>query len=172
MHDCETDARPQAREHIAPIEPLQVGDEDADDESRFEAFTQARLARDPNSQSIFGGKQEAWLKQTLQASTATWKVLATSISMTSMIVDARIMPQALENKPDTELVRSGLQVFKGLLPGAYLLSVDQWDGFPAKRNEILELIRRGRQANAQAAVTRKNEEAAKSDFVEQQGGIY
>ncbi len=111
------------------------------DQVHFEAFMQARLARDPNSQSIFGGKQEAWLKQTLQASTATWKVLATSISMTSMIVDARIMPQALENKPDTELVRSGLQVFKGLLPGAYLLSVDQWDGFPAKRNEILDIMR-------------------------------
>lgn len=47
------------------------------------------------------------------------------------------------------------------------------DEVAAKRNEILELIRRGRQVNAQAAaVTRKREVEAKADFVEEQGGIY
>ena len=58
-------------------------------------------------------------------------------------------------KPDTEPPRATRQ-----------------DEIASKRNEILELIRRGRQANAQAAVTRKNDEAAKTDFVEEQGGIY
>ncbi len=47
------------------------------------------------------------------------------------------------------------------------------DEVAVKRNEILELIRRGRQVNAQAAaVTRKRDVEAKADFVEEQGGIY
>lgn len=58
-------------------------------------------------------------------------------------------------KPDTEPPRATRQ-----------------DEVAAKRNEILELIRRGRQANAQAATTRKREEETKTDFVEEQGGIY
>jgi len=107
----------------------------------YEAYAKARATRDPATQNIFGTKQETWLRATLQGSTATWKVVATSISMTSMIVDARSMPAVLVGKPDSDLVQSGLQVFKGLLPTAFLLSVDQWDGFPDKRQEILDLMR-------------------------------
>ena len=46
------------------------------------------------------------------------------------------------------------------------------DEIAARRNEILELIRRGRQANTQAATTRRREAAPKEDFVEEQGGLY
>ncbi|MXO74139.1 penicillin-binding protein [Altererythrobacter aerius] len=57
-------------------------------------------------------------------------------------------------KPDTEPPRATRQ-----------------DAVAAKRNEILEMIRRGRQANAQAAATRQRA-APQADFVEEQGGIY
>ncbi|MFN6934771.1 MAG: penicillin-binding protein 1A [Tsuneonella sp.] len=57
-------------------------------------------------------------------------------------------------KPDTEPPRATRQ-----------------DEVAAKRNEILELIRRGRQATAQAATTRQREDRP-DDFVEEQGGLY
>ncbi len=46
------------------------------------------------------------------------------------------------------------------------------DEVAARRNEILETIRRGRQVRAKATVTQKREETQKKDFVEDQGGIY
>ena len=57
-------------------------------------------------------------------------------------------------KPDTEPPRATRQ-----------------DEIAARRNEILEMVRRGRQANARAATARQQEEA-QSDFVAEQGGIY
>jgi penicillin-binding protein 1A len=57
-------------------------------------------------------------------------------------------------KPDTEPPRATRQ-----------------DEIAAKRNEILEMIRRGRQAAASTTTTRRNEERP-GDFVEEQGGIY
>jgi penicillin-binding protein 1A len=57
-------------------------------------------------------------------------------------------------KPDTEPPRATRQ-----------------DEIAAKRNEILELIRRGRQAASTAASTRQNVERP-ADFVAEQGGLY
>jgi penicillin-binding protein 1A len=57
-------------------------------------------------------------------------------------------------KPDTEPPRATRQ-----------------DEIAAKRNEILEIIRRGRQAAARAATTRQNVER-QGDFVAEQGGLY
>jgi len=57
-------------------------------------------------------------------------------------------------KPDTEPPRATRQ-----------------DEVAARRNEILEMVRRGRQANVRAATARQQEEA-QSDFVAEQGGIY
>ena len=56
-------------------------------------------------------------------------------------------------KPDTEPPRS-----------------TRSDAIAAKRNEILELIRRGRQGATSAANSGRDDEP--SDFVEDQGGIY
>ncbi|MFA9199997.1 MAG: penicillin-binding protein 1A [Cypionkella sp.] len=58
-------------------------------------------------------------------------------------------------KPDTEPPRATRQ-----------------DEVAAKRNEILELIRRGRQAAARAAAPRRPEPEPREDFVEEQGGLY
>jgi penicillin-binding protein 1A len=58
-------------------------------------------------------------------------------------------------KPDTEPPRATRQ-----------------DEIAAKRNEILEMIRRGRQARSQTTTARKVEQAPENDFVAEQGGIY
>jgi penicillin-binding protein 1A len=58
-------------------------------------------------------------------------------------------------KPDTEPPRATRQ-----------------DEVATKRNEILEIIRRGRQASARQTTVRRQQEARPADFVEEQGGIY
>jgi penicillin-binding protein 1A len=58
-------------------------------------------------------------------------------------------------KPDTEPPRATRQ-----------------DEIAARRNEILELIRRGRQARAEQTPTTTRRESETKDFIEEQGGIY
>ena len=82
------------------------------------------------SQNVLGTTQQAWLQNTLKASTATWKVLGNSFSSTPMVVDftnpliAAILPPDFPDAFRTRL----------------LLDADQWDGFPQKRAEILGLL--------------------------------
>jgi len=72
----------------------------------------------------YGDDQSAWLAERLDAEAdATWKVLGSSTAFTSLIVD--------------------LRPFAGMIPpGAPLpitqlyLDVDQWDGFPAARQNL------------------------------------
>ena len=111
------------------------------EKKHYEAFQRARLARAANAQDVLGATQEAWFRETLSASTATWKLVATSISFTSMIVKASSFPASLVGHPDEALIRSGLGLFNALLPTAYLLNADQWDGFPDKRDALLDLMR-------------------------------
>lgn len=107
----------------------------------FEALQRARLLRDPKAQDVMGASQEAWFRQTLSGSDATWKLVASSISFTRMIVHASSYPAPLVGHPDETLIRSGLALFKALLPTPYLLNVDQWDGFPATREALMSLMR-------------------------------
>lgn len=81
-------------------------------------------------ENAYGAAQQAWLQSTLTGSTATWKILGSSISATPMIVDfthPAIAPMLPPGFPDA--YRTKLQ-----------LNADQWDGFPHKRQEILGLL--------------------------------
>ncbi|MGE5236003.1 MAG: alkaline phosphatase D family protein [Acidobacteriota bacterium] len=83
------------------------------------------------SEDVYGAAQEAWIRQTLSASTATWKVYASSVSMTPMILDftspliAPLLPPGFPDQLRTRL----------------LIDADQWDGFPHKRAEIVGLLK-------------------------------
>lgn len=78
------------------------------------------------AQDALGEPQEAWLLETAQGP-QTWKVVASSVSTTSMIWDLRaktdVEPPTVRNR--------------------YYFSVDQWDGFPDKRRELLTALRDG-----------------------------
>jgi alkaline phosphatase D len=76
------------------------------------------------AQDALGEAQEAWLLEAARQS-QTWKVVASSVSPTSMIWDLR-------NKPDVE---------PATVRNRYYFSVDQWDGFPDKRRELLTTLR-------------------------------
>lgn len=86
----------------------------------FDLFAAVRYAANPASQDAFGVAQESYLLQQLAAATTTWKVVASSTSMTSMTFN--------------------LQSISGIPPAlanTFYLNLDQWDGFPNKREQLL-----------------------------------
>ncbi|MBI4953350.1 MAG: alkaline phosphatase D family protein [Myxococcales bacterium] len=109
----------------------------------FDIFARARFAASAQSQDLFGASQQTWLDNTLSQATATWKVLGTSISLAAMIIDMRpaSFPPSLEGLPDSADIHAGAGLFQAFFPEPYLFSVDQWDGFPDKRAELLDTLR-------------------------------
>ncbi|GHG69110.1 alkaline phosphatase D family protein [Comamonas sp. JC664] len=77
------------------------------------------------SENIFGTEQEAWLRQAMTESTSAWNIVVSSISLTSMVFQ-------LSDKldvPDLTLRQD------------FYFNVDQWDGFPTKKQEFLKFLR-------------------------------
>ncbi|MGH9111567.1 MAG: alkaline phosphatase D family protein [Acidimicrobiales bacterium] len=69
---------------------------------------------DDPARTMLGSDQEAWLGETLGASDATWNVLAQQVVMTKL----------------------------ALIPGTDdLFNLDQWDGYPASRQRVVDLLR-------------------------------
>lgn len=83
---------------------------------------------DTNVDEVFGATQENWFKGTLDNSTATWKIFVSSVSAAPMILDF--------SNPD----------IAALLPEEFpwhyriQLNNDQWDGFPVKKQEMLNYL--------------------------------
>ncbi len=75
------------------------------------------------AEDALGEAQEAWLLESARGP-ETWKVVVSSVSTTSMIWDLRakadVEPPTVRNR--------------------YYFSVDQWDGFPDKRRELMTAL--------------------------------
>jgi alkaline phosphatase D len=88
----------------------------------YAAWRYATTGRE--AQDALGEAQEAWLLESARRA-ETWKVVASSVSLTSMIWDLRgktdVEPPSVRNR--------------------YYFSADQWDGFPDKRRELLTALR-------------------------------
>jgi alkaline phosphatase D len=82
------------------------------------------------SEDAFGQTQENWIKSAFTASDATWKVLASSTSMTTMVFDFTNPLIAAFLPPD----------FPALYRTKILIDADQWDGFPNRRAELLGFL--------------------------------
>ncbi|MFP2908630.1 alkaline phosphatase D family protein [Pyxidicoccus sp. 3LFB2] len=76
------------------------------------------------SENVFGAAQEAWLRETVKAAN-TWKIVVSSVSMTAMVFD-------LSQKAD---------IPEANLRQSFYFNVDQWDGYPTKRAELLKYLR-------------------------------
>ncbi|MCF7222254.1 alkaline phosphatase D family protein [Marilutibacter chinensis] len=74
--------------------------------------------------SALGDAQTAWLAERIAASDARWKLVASSVSMTSMVLD---------------LTRPELQAPE-LYRRRFYLNVDQWDGFPVERRRLVDEV--------------------------------
>jgi alkaline phosphatase D len=82
-------------------------------------FAQTREA----SENVFGDAQDAWLAETL-AGPETWKILVSSVSISSLIID----------------LRDKLDVSDSSLRNRYYLDTDMWDGFPNRRKKLLQQL--------------------------------
>jgi alkaline phosphatase D len=72
------------------------------------------------SEDAFGATQDQWLSGAL-GGPETWKVLVSSVSMTSLVFDLR---------PKTDITDVSLR-------NRYYLDADMWDGFPTRRLALL-----------------------------------
>ena len=75
------------------------------------------------SENALGDAQESFVRDRLQNSDRTFKVLVSSTSLTSMILDLRsqtALPSTLQQQ--------------------FYLDCDQWDGFPSKRAELFAFL--------------------------------
>jgi alkaline phosphatase D len=75
------------------------------------------------SENVYGDAQETWLAEAL-AGPETWKVLVSSVSMTSLMID----------------LREKMDVTDPTLRNRFYLNVDMWDGFPNRRKALLEQL--------------------------------
>lgn len=78
-------------------------------------------------QNVYGDAQQAWIDEQLVSSSAAWRIYASSVSMAPMVVDL-----------------SGFGMLPAGLRQMYYIDVDQFDGFDAKRRELLEKLRSSR----------------------------
>ncbi|MCP3058219.1 alkaline phosphatase D family protein [Myxococcus sp. K38C18041901] len=98
----------------------------------YDLFSALRYATSAGlSEDALGATQQAWLQNQLKAAN-TWKIVVSSVSMTSMVFDL----SAKADIPDPTL----RQVF--------YFNADQWDGFPAKKQELLGFIAQNQVKNA------------------------
>jgi len=83
------------------------------------------------SEDAFGPAQRTWINDTMNGSSANWKVLASSVSATPMILDftnPQIEPFLPPDLPDAYRTRLSL-------------NVEQWDGFPNMRRELINMLK-------------------------------
>lgn len=87
----------------------------------YDLYASYKYQLSPSSQNAYGAAQEYWYKQTLLSSPARWKVVASSVSHTSLVLDltnpALGVPSPFNQK--------------------FYLNLDHWDGFANKRDELL-----------------------------------
>ena len=93
-------------------------------EEPFRAYAKKRWVESGGaSEDILGADQRAWFLQTMQGSTATWKVWANAFPLSDMVVDLR---------PIASLPPS--------LGQRFLMVAEDWAGSPHRRDELLTAL--------------------------------
>lgn len=85
----------------------------------FEAQTIAATGRAPG---ILGATQSQWWKDTLKASTATWKVWGNEVTLNRMWLDMRTAAPPPYNQ-------------------LYVVNADSWDGYPTHKADLLGFLK-------------------------------
>lgn len=87
--------------------------------AQFEALDTQRLGRVP---SMLGPVQTQWWKDTLKASTATWKVWGNEVMLNRMWLDLRSIAPAPDN-------------------AVFVLDCDAWDGYPSHKADLTSFVK-------------------------------
>jgi alkaline phosphatase D len=90
----------------------------------FDAYTGYQYAATAGaSENVWGNMQQMFVDMAL-AQPETWKVLVSSVSLTSLIFD----------------LRDKMDIADATLRNRYYLNCDQWDGFPNRRHALLQKL--------------------------------
>ena len=92
----------------------------------FDGYSQYRYALDANSQNAYGQTQFQWLTSGFANSDAPWRVLASSVSLTKMVLGLK-----------STLPSSQLSTLPTQFQQDFYLDLDQWDGFANFRDSQL-----------------------------------
>ena len=91
----------------------------------YNAYVYAgRRAIGQRPEDVFGAEQEGWLQQAIDASPGRFLAVVSSVSTTSLIWNL-----------------AGEASLPAEFRTEFLVNVDQWDGFPNKRKELLDRLR-------------------------------
>lgn len=86
---------------------------------------------DPD-RTLLGGPQEQWLHSGLSGSIAVWKVLGNPVPFLPINLVAPALPSILD---------AIKKVVDGIVPVPVPLAVEDWNGYVADRNQVLDLIK-------------------------------
>lgn len=105
----------------------------------FDLYAGYKAMNNPSSQNAYGDAQMQWLGGSIMSSTATWKVLGSSVSLAPLIFDLSSSRVATPIAPLEQMLDS--DAIPELFKNRFYVNVDHWDGFPqAKQKLINELL--------------------------------
>jgi alkaline phosphatase D len=109
-------------------------------QASYDLYVQLNALLQKRANRLLDTQQRLVLETNLRQSDATWKIVGNSISSTSMVLDLTVDPATLQN-PDARLALTVIQNTPALqvLAQRFYLNVDQWDGFPTERAELMEI---------------------------------
>ena len=91
---------------------------------------------------MLGTEQEAWLQNALQQSTArgaTWQVLGQQVLLGRLPIPG-IPPEELDTLELSDYARPRVEQLMKLAPMGLPLNLDAWDGYPAARERLYDLL--------------------------------
>lgn len=95
----------------------------------FDVYAEYKTLAD-DTPNVYGDAQTAWLTDGLQGSSATWKLVGSSVSYSPLILDLASPPLDF------------IAPFYGAVPEdfqkAFYFNVDHWDGFPVQKRALLQ----------------------------------
>jgi alkaline phosphatase D len=100
----------------------------------FDLYAGYRAAVDPSTQNVYGTKQLTWLGQQVATSTATWKVMGSSVSFAPLIFDLSSSRVSTGIAPLEAMLDS--DAVPALFKNRFYVNADHWDGFPQAKAKI------------------------------------
>jgi alkaline phosphatase D len=101
----------------------------------FDLYAAYRAFPDGAAENAYGTEQETWLRSRMLQSDATWRVLASSVSFTPLVLD---LTGNLPGLPPE--LKQALQNLPALLRNRFYLNADDWDGFPDEKRRLLQFL--------------------------------
>ena len=100
----------------------------------FDIYAGYQVTLNKETQNAFGDKQQAWLEHQVGASTATWKIMGSSVSFSPLIFD--LSSERLSTGIEKLETMLNSDAVPALFKNRFYVNADHWDGFPQAKAKI------------------------------------